>query len=124
VRAVDAQHEVGVADRVAVVRPGIHALRRCERGVEAADVRAGGDEVAGDRPARLAEPEHRDAYRHQAGGTTGVPWVWKVSMVFSPHAWPLARSSRFQLIVFQSGARMRRAPALHISMRLPPGSHT
>ena len=54
--------------------------------------------------------------------TGGVPWVWNDSIVFSPQAWPFLRSSSVQTIGFQSGARMRRAPALATSTRLPPGS--
>src|SRR5207342_3610328 len=54
--------------------------------------------------------------------TGGVPWVWKDSIVFSPHACPFLRSSSVHTIGFQSGARMRRAPALATSTRLPPGS--
>jgi hypothetical protein len=54
--------------------------------------------------------------------TGGVPWVWKDSMVFSPHAWPLARSASVQVIVRQSGASTRRATGLHSSIRFPPGS--
>jgi 5-carboxyvanillate decarboxylase len=54
--------------------------------------------------------------------TGGVPWVWKDSMVFSPQAWPLARSAWVQVIVRQSGASTSRATGLHNSIRLPPGS--
>jgi hypothetical protein len=54
--------------------------------------------------------------------TGGVPWVWNDSMVFSPQACPFLRSSSVHTIGFQSGARMRRAPALATSTRLPPGS--
>ena len=43
-------------------------------------------------------------------------------MVFSPQAWPLARSASVQVIGCQSGASTSRAPALQSSMRLPPGS--
>src|SRR6185503_13868524 len=112
--------EVGVADGVGVTGARHDARRRLDERVEAAHVGAEGDEVAGDLPARLAEAQYRDPHTH----TTGVPCVWNVSMVLRPHAWPLARSSRVQLIVFQSGARFSRAPALHSSIRLPPGSHT
>ncbi len=45
-------------------------------------------------------------------------------MVFSPHAWPLARSARDQETGRQSGASTSRAPALHSSIRFPPGSYT
>jgi hypothetical protein len=54
--------------------------------------------------------------------TGGVPWVWKDSMVFSPQAWPLARSASVQVIVRQSGASTSRATGLASSIRLPPGS--
>ena len=54
--------------------------------------------------------------------TGGVPWVWKDSMVFSPQAWPLARSASVQVIVRQSGASTSRAAGLASSIRLPPGS--
>ena len=54
--------------------------------------------------------------------TGGVPWVWNDSIVFSPQAWPFLRSSSVQVIGFQSGARISRAPALATSTRLPPGS--
>jgi hypothetical protein len=57
-----------------------------------------------------------------ATATGGVPWVWKVSMVFMPHAWPLARSASVHSTVFQSGARIIRAPELQNSIRFPPGS--
>ena len=45
-------------------------------------------------------------------------------MVFRPHACPLALSASVQLTGCQSGARTSRAPAVHSSMRLPPGSYT
>lgn len=57
-----------------------------------------------------------------AGSSGGVPWVWKDSMVFRPHACPLARSAWVHVIRGQSGARTRRVSGLHNSMRLPPGS--
>ena len=44
------------------------------------------------------------------------------SIVFNPHACPFLRSSSVQTIGFQSSARIRRAPALATSTRLPPGS--
>ena len=53
---------------------------------------------------------------------SGVPWVWKDSMVFNPQAWPFLRSASVQVIGFQSGARMSRALAFATSTRLPPGS--
>ncbi len=56
--------------------------------------------------------------------TGGVPWVWKVSMVFKPQAWPFLRSVSVQVTVCQSGARISRAPALASSTRLPAGSQT
>ena len=56
--------------------------------------------------------------------TGGVPWVWKLSTVFSPQACPFMRSACVQRIGFQSGASIKRAPALASSTRLPPGSHT
>src|SRR5215216_5357739 len=56
--------------------------------------------------------------------TGGVPWVWKDSIVLRPQAWPFLRSSSVQVIGFQSGARISRAPALATSTRLPPGSYT
>src|SRR3990172_8520972 len=56
--------------------------------------------------------------------TGGVPCLWNDSIVFNPQACPFLRSSSLQTIVFQSGARIRRAPALAISKRLPPGSYT
>jgi hypothetical protein len=43
-------------------------------------------------------------------------------MVFSPQAWPLARSASVQVIVRQSGASTSRATGLASSIRLPPGS--
>ena len=52
----------------------------------------------------------------------GVPWVWKLSIVFSPQAWPFLRSASVQTIGCQSGASISRAPALRTSTRLPPGS--
>jgi S-adenosyl methyltransferase len=61
---------------------------------------------------------------HGAPTAGGVPCVWKDSMVFRPHACPLARSASVQLTGCQSGARTSRAPAVHSSMRLPPGSYT
>ncbi len=59
---------------------------------------------------------------HGVPAIGGVPWVWKDSMVFRPHACPLARSASVQLTGGQSGARTSRAPAVQGSMRLPPGS--
>ena len=56
--------------------------------------------------------------------TGGVPWVWKVSMVFRPQAWPFLRSASVQTTGSQSGARISRAPALASSTRLPAGSQT
>ena len=50
--------------------------------------------------------------------------MWKLSMVFSPQAWPLARSAGVHEIGRQSGASTSRAPALHSSILLPPGSQT
>src|SRR5215218_6523170 len=47
--------------------------------------------------------------------TGGVPWVWKDSIVLRPQAWPFLRSSSVQVIGFQSGARISRAPALATS---------
>src|SRR5437879_13925993 len=58
----------------------------------------------------------------RASHTGGVPCVWNDSIVFSPQAWPFLRSSSVQTIGFQSGARMRRAPALATSTRVPPRS--
>ena len=55
-------------------------------------------------------------------GSGGVPWVWKLSIVFRPQAWPFLRSSSVQVIGFQSGASTSRAPAFATSTRLPPGS--
>jgi hypothetical protein len=55
--------------------------------------------------------------------TGGVPWVWNDSIVFRPHACPLARSACVHVTVFQSGAKISRPTGLHSSMRLPPGSY-
>ena len=52
----------------------------------------------------------------------GVPWVWKLSMVFSPQAWPFLRSVSVHTTGCQSGASISRAPAFATSTRLPPGS--
>ena len=68
---------------------------------------------------RLASPLYWCAF-----ATGGVPWVWKLSMVFSPQAWPFLRSASVQTTVGQSGSRISRAPALAISTRLPAGSQT
>jgi hypothetical protein len=54
--------------------------------------------------------------------TGGVPCVWKLSIVLSPQAWPFFRSVSVQMTVSQSGAKIRRAPALATSTRLPAGS--
>ena len=35
--------------------------------------------------------------------TGGVPWVWNVSMVLRPQAWPFLRSASVQVTVSQSG---------------------
>ncbi len=56
--------------------------------------------------------------------TGGVPCVWNVSIVFSPHACPFFRSVSVQVTVSQSGARISRAPAFASSTRLPAGSQT
>ena len=56
--------------------------------------------------------------------TGGVPWVWKLSMVLRPQAWPFLRSASVQTTGCQSGARISRAPALASSTRLPAGSQT
>ena len=60
--------------------------------------------------------------RVQPCSTGGVPCVWKESIVLRPHACPLARSASDQSTGSQSGASTSRAPALHSSIRLPPGS--
>ena len=52
----------------------------------------------------------------------GVPWVWKLSIVLRPQAWPFLRSASVHTIGCQSGASTSRAPALATSTRLPPGS--
>src|SRR5215471_14093243 len=69
--------------------------------------------------------------RASAGGTQkistssgGVPYVCRLSEVSSPQAWPFLRSSSVHRIGSPSGASSRRAPALSISTRFPPGSYT
>jgi catechol 2,3-dioxygenase len=48
-------------------------------------------------PGRGANVRRLDHVNYLAGCPAGgVPWGWKVSMVFSPHAWPSARSVRNQ----------------------------
>ena len=55
--------------------------------------------------------------------TTGVPWVWNVSIVFMPQAWPFLRSSSLHSTTGWSGSSSRRAPALReldaVAARLP-----
>ena len=72
----------------------------------------------------LRNPVKAERRRHGLAAyfTGGVPWVWNDSMVLSPQAWPFFRSASFHTIVFQSGARISRAPAFATSTRLPPGS--
>src|SRR5271154_2450694 len=65
-----------------------------------------------------------DRHDLATSSTGGVPYVWNESIVFRPQAWPFLRSASVQRIGFQSGARIRRAPALATSTRLPPGSYT
>jgi len=84
VRAVHAEHQVGVAHRLGLAAARPHALDGDPEGVVAADVGPRGDEVPGDRRSRLAEPEDGDARGHCSTG--GVPCVWNVEMVCSPHA--------------------------------------
>ena len=81
--------------------------------------------MAGTSPAMTKREDTRSPGGNdvvQPPATGGVPWVWNDSMVLSPQAWPFLRSSSVQTIGFQSGARIRRAPALATSTRLPPGS--
>ena len=56
--------------------------------------------------------------------TGGVPWVWKLGIVFSPQAWPFFRSASVQVTGSQSGCRISLAPAFATSTRLPAGSYT
>ena len=53
-----------------------------------------------------------------------MPWVWKLSIVFSPQACPFFRSASVQTTGFQSGRRISRAPAFATSTRMPAGSQT
>ena len=125
-RAVDAEHQAGVPDGVRLAGARHHAA--------AAGRPAGRTRGRRRRPrrgrGRSGRPPRRGPERRRVGvtrarrrpATGGVPWVWKESIVLSPHAWPLARSASVQFTGCQSGASTRRAPALHSSIRLPPGS--
>ena len=60
---------------------------------------------------RAARPEHQPRRRVQRGAagvpgevTGGVPYVWKLSTVLTPHAWPLRRSASFQTVGGCSGS--------------------
>ena len=61
-RGVEAEHDVGAPDRLAVAR-GVDDSLRPPRGIPAAHRAAGSDEVGGDPAARLAEAEHRDLHQ-------------------------------------------------------------
>ena len=76
---------------------------------------------------RLISAQHQEPFPRfprSRPHTAGVPWVWKVSIVFMPHAWPFLRSSWLHSMTGWSGSSSSRAPALANSMRLPPGSQT
>ena len=127
--AVDAQYQVSVADGVRFGDPRRHTGHVSDPGVVAANISARSHQITGDLGPGFAETQDGDGHGRGHGACTtvgsvtgGVPWVWKDSIVLSPHACPLARSASVQLTGCQSGARTSRAPALHNSMRLPPGS--
>ncbi len=71
---------------------------------------------------RVNCPEASKGGEPQSFFTGGVPWVWNVSIVFSPQACPFLRSASVQTTGSQSGARISRAPAFANSIRLPAGS--
>ena len=79
------------------------------------------DEVGGVRADDECRPGHGPLPIRSTGG---VPWVWKLSIVFRPQAWPFLRSASVQVTVSQSGRRISRAPAFATSTRLPAGSQT
>ena len=57
------------------------------------------------RQAALAQDVERGvADRPRHAWTTGVPYVWKLSTVWTPHAWPRARSASLQTIGSKSGS--------------------
>ena len=61
-RGVDAEHDVGAPDRLAIARGVDDSLRPAD-GIPAANRAAGRDEIGGDPAAGLAEAEHRDLHQ-------------------------------------------------------------
>src|SRR5262249_53364936 len=99
-------------------RPGLRTCRppdpgraRATAGREARRARIGGGLVTEGLllgTGRVATPVARggpDPGRPAGYDSTGgVPYVWKLSIVFTPQAWPLARSDCVQTTVGSSGS--------------------
>ena len=64
------------------------------------------DELRGDdEAARLREGvAERGHLRQPSPSTSGVPYVWKLSIVFTPQYWPRARSAAVHVIGSKSGS--------------------
>ena len=112
--------------RRGAVHEHVHAARQPRDGLVGADGARG--PVGHPRTLRLAgSSAGAPAPRYLRRGPVycsigGVPCVWKLSIVFRPHAWPFFRSASVQTTGCQSGASISRAPAFATSTRLPPGS--
>src|SRR5262245_52634993 len=61
-----------------------------------------GDEVQ--ELLRLGVQRHRASWATIAAATSGVPYVWKLSTVFTPQNWPRARSSADHVTTSKSGS--------------------
>ena len=63
------------------------------------------DELRGDDEAsRSFEGVAERAHRQASPSTSGVPYVWKLSIVFTPQYWPRARSAAVHVIGLKSGS--------------------
>ena len=52
----------------------------------------------------IAVEGHRSSRAVTAAATSGVPYVWKLSIVFTPQNWPRARSAAVHVIGSKSGS--------------------
>ena len=52
----------------------------------------------------VAVERHRSSRAVTAAATSGVPYVWKLSIVFTPQNWPRARSAAVHMIGSKSGS--------------------
>jgi hypothetical protein len=57
---------------------------------------------------QAAPPRDQAVALSQAGACTGgVPYVWKLSTVLTPHAWPFARSASVQTTGSNCGSKTK-----------------